>query len=91
MDFSKELLEELMKPQEGAFVSARIEHGTCHIEGAGRGIDHLALLIGLTQNIINNSPISIDEYCDMLKHSQFDDNSLKIFTKMFGDVIGGKG
>lgn len=84
---TKEQMKELLTPKEGAFMKAMIENGTCHLEINARGIDEIALLMALTDHFIERAPLTIDEYCEMLKHTLRADKSLETFNQLFKDVV----
>lgn len=88
---TKEQMKELLTPKEGAFIKAKIENGTCHIETKARGIDHIALLMSLTDHFIEHAPLTIDEYCEMLKHTLRADKSLETFNQLFKDIMENRG
>lgn len=84
---TKELIKELLTPKEGAFIKAKIENGTCHIESKVRGIDEIALVIALTEHLLERAPMTIDEYCEMIKRTMRADKSLETFNQLFKDVV----
>lgn len=90
MKLTKEQMKELSTPKEGAFIKAKIEDGTCHIETKARGIDEIALLMALTDHFIERSPMTIDGYCQMLKDLSRADKSLKTFNQLFREIVEDK-
>lgn len=84
---TKEQMKELLTPKNGSFIKAGIENGKCHIELKARGVDQIAMLMSLTEHIIGGSPMTIDEYCELLKHALRDDKSLDTFDKLFRKVL----
>lgn len=90
MKITEEQMKELLTPKEGSFIKAGIENGTCHLEIKARGVDQMAMLMSLTEHILKNAPITIDEYCEMLKHALRDDKSLETFDQLFRKVLEDK-
>jgi hypothetical protein len=90
MKITEEQMKELLTPKNGSFIKARIENGKCGLEIKARGIDQLAMLMSLTEHILKNSPMTIDEYCELLKHALRDDKSLDTFDKLFREVMENK-
>lgn len=90
MKLTKEQKKELLTPQEGAFIKAKIENGKCHIESKARGIDEIAMLMALTEHFIERAPLTIDEYCEMLKNTLHADKSLETFNRLFREIVEDK-
>lgn len=59
------------------------------ISTKGRAIDLLTLLTVVTQRIISELPLSIDQYCEVLKmnFNQKKDDNLHPFEKLFEDIF----
>jgi hypothetical protein len=90
MKITQEQMKELLAPKNGSFIKAGIENGKCHLEIKARGIDQMAMLMSLTEHILGGSPMTIDEYCEMLKNALRDDKSLDTFDKLFREVMKDK-
>lgn len=56
------------------------------ISTTGRAIDLLTLLIIVTHRIISNLPLSIDQYCEVLKMN-FNQKKDDHFEKLFKDIF----
>lgn len=93
LEFLKALSE--ISTNKEAFVSAKkLADGKVCIEADGRGIDQMALLLALSEGIIENSPFSVDDYCRILKSGMSEKSkkldNLDIFSQMFSTVMKDK-
>lgn len=71
-------------------INAKLDMHNHEISTSGRAIDILALLLATTESIVNKLPLSIDEYCEILKISfnrQKKNDDFETFQKLFKDLL----
>lgn len=71
---------------EPTSIKAKLDKQGHEISTTGRAIDLLTLLILVTQRIISNLPLSIDQYCVVLK-MHFNQKNDDHFEKLFEDIF----
>lgn len=85
-EFMKKVFE--IKPTS---IEAKVDKHEQKIVMTGRGVDLLALSLAIVESIVNKLPLSIDNYCNILKegfnqaHKQ--DDGVATFKKAFEDLL----
>lgn len=85
-EFMKKIFE--TKPTS---IEAKVDKHEQRIVMTGRGVDLLALSLAIVESIVSKLPLSIDNYCNMLKegfnqtHNQ--DDGVATFKKTFEDLF----
>lgn len=85
-DFLKIIFE-----HKSASITAKINESSPYVsmDIEGRGIELMSLLLTVTERIVRESPLSIDEYCKILKKGadkNEKDKSMELFNKLFNDI-----
>lgn len=75
--------------KDASICAKNVKDGKTQIEIKGSGINTLFLLITLTEKVIENSPLSMEKYVDLLldKCSKKDEKMIKTFSQMFDDLM----
>ena len=71
---------------EPASIEATVDKQSQKISTTGRAIDLLTLLTVVTHRIISNLPLSIEQYCEVLKMN-FNQKKDDHFEKLFEDIF----
>ena len=53
----------------------------------GRGADLLSLSMCIAEDVVKNLPLSIDDYCNILKDGYIANEGTDVFGKMFEDLF----
>ena len=96
-DFNLKDIMELLTPKPASISASMTSEGILKIKIEGRNIETMALLIALTEKIINESPMTTEMYCECLKNKP-DPNSelrkkadsIKTFSQMFSELMKDK-
>ncbi len=65
MDYK--FLKEIFKTQPAKITAETDDKDNMNIRFDGRGIELLALSIAISEGVIEKCPLTIDDYCEMLK------------------------
>ena len=93
----KNFLEELFKNKPAKITAESDDKGIMSIMLEGRGIELLALSVAISQKVLEGCPMTVSEYCGLLKYIELEQNKDKskeqkdvenvIIDKMLKDIF----
>ena len=71
-----------------ASIKATLEKdGDVSVKIDGRGADLISLSMCIVEDIVKNLPLSIDDYCNILKDGYIARQGIDVFEKLFEDLF----
>lgn len=94
---NKKFLEELFKNKPAKITAESDDKGATNIRIDGRRIELLALSVAISQKVLEGCPMTVSEYCGLLKYIELEQNKDKskeqkdvenvIIDKMLRDIF----
>lgn len=84
-------LKKIFFEHKSASITAKINESSPYVsmDIKGRGVELMSLLLTVTEKIVRESPLSIDDYCKILKKGtdiNEKEKNMELFNKLFNDI-----